>query len=77
VLPALIDDPARLATLFEKADAIVVTRGYQQQLIALKPQVPVIPVDFLIEKQSIDFLLTRIRDLSRAITPKFSPSPLR
>jgi len=62
VIPALIDDRARLETLFEKADAIVVTRGFSQQLMELKPQVPVIPVVFSIEQQSIDFLESRIQE---------------
>lgn len=61
VIPALINDPVRLETLFEKADAIVVTRGFSQQLMALNPKVPVIPVVFSIEQQSIDFLESRIQ----------------
>jgi GntR family transcriptional regulator len=65
VIPALIDDEPRLRTLFEKADAIVVTRGFTQQLLALKPKAPVIPVVFSIEQQSIDYLESRIQELVR------------
>ena len=62
VISALIQDHARVETLFEKADAIVVTRGYEQQLLNLKPKLPVIAVQFSIEQQSIDFLENKIRE---------------
>jgi DNA-binding transcriptional regulator YhcF (GntR family) len=75
VIPALIDDRTRLDTLFEKADAIVVTRGFAQKLLTLKPKVPVIPVEFSIEKQSIDFLERRIQELG--IAQSKTPSAVR
>ena len=60
ILPALIDDDARLQTLLRKADAIVGTRSSYEQLMARQPQVPVVMVVFTIEQQSIDFLRTQI-----------------
>lgn len=60
VMPALIDDAPRLRTLLAKADAIVVTRGYAPALMAHQPQSPVIVVTFTIDRQSIEFLQTRI-----------------
>lgn len=62
IMPALIDDEARVQTLLQKADAIVVTRSCHDQLMALQPHVPVIMVVFTIDQQSIEFLRARIEE---------------
>lgn len=63
VISALFDDEARLKTLVEKADVIVVPLGVSQRLMVLNPRTPVITVAFTIEQQSIDFLAHRIAEL--------------
>ena len=65
IIPALFDDEARLNTLIEKADVIVVPFGVSQRLLALNPRIPVIPIGFTIEQQSIDFLANRITELTK------------
>lgn len=60
ILPAQVDDDARLRLVFAKADALVVTRVTYDRLMQLQPPLPVIIVTFTIDQQSIDFLRTRI-----------------
>ncbi len=50
----------RLPSMLGKADAIIVTRSCHDRLMRLQPQVPVIPVSFTIEQQSIDFVRSRV-----------------
>lgn len=66
IIPSLIDDEARVQTLLDKADAIVVTRVVHQRLVELEPRAPVIMVTFTIEEQSIEFLRGRIWELQAA-----------
>lgn len=68
IMSALIDEAPRLRMVLDKSDAIVVTRSCHPRLEAMHPQVPVIMVTFTIERQSIDFLLNRIKVLS-AVQP--------
>ena len=63
VLPALIEDEARLQTLLAKADAIVVTRSCTQRVQAFHPTQPVISVAYHIDQQSVDFLRSRISEV--------------
>jgi hypothetical protein len=51
-----------LKLLRKKADAIVVTRSCHEQLMTLKPNVPVIMVIFEIDQQSVDFLRAKIEE---------------
>jgi DNA-binding transcriptional regulator YhcF (GntR family) len=62
VLPALVDDEARLHQLLNKADALVVTRSAQARLMEFRPQLPIITVTFTIDQQSIDYLRGRIEE---------------
>jgi DNA-binding transcriptional regulator YhcF (GntR family) len=64
IMPALIDDAARLRMLLTKADAIVVTRSCHGQLMTMQPKMPVIMVAFTIDQQSVDFLRERVATLS-------------
>lgn len=59
ILTMLITDE-RLPSILGKADAIIVTRSCHDRLMSLQPQVPVIPVSFTIEQQSIDFVRSRV-----------------
>ena len=59
ILTMLFSDE-RLPSLLGKADAIIVTRSCHDRLMRLQPQVPVIPVSFTIEQQSIDFVRSRV-----------------
>ncbi len=60
IIPVMLDDKPRLETLLTKADTIVVTRSCYQRLMELQPQVPVIVAEFTLDRQSIDFLQSRI-----------------
>lgn len=62
VLPALVDDEARLQQLLNKADALVVTRSARGRLMEFRPQMPIITITFTIDQQSIDFLRGRIEE---------------
>lgn len=64
VLPALIDDGARLARVLEQADAVVVTRSCRERLLALGLAQPLVTVVFTIDQQSIDFLRQRLQELT-------------
>ncbi len=64
VLPALIDDAARLRQVIARADAVVVTRSCRERLAALDLAQPVVTVVFTIDQQSIDFLRQRLHELS-------------
>jgi DNA-binding transcriptional regulator YhcF (GntR family) len=59
ILTMLFTDE-RLPSMLGKADAIIVTRSCHDRLMHLQPQVPVIPVSFTIEQQSIDFVRSRV-----------------
>ncbi|HEX5689473.1 MAG TPA: GntR family transcriptional regulator [Roseiflexaceae bacterium] len=59
ILTMLIGDE-RLPGMLAKADAIVVTRSCFDRLMGMQPPVPVIPVSFTIEQQSIDFVRSRV-----------------
>ncbi len=59
ILTMLFSDE-RLPSMLGKADAIIVTRSCHDRLMRLQPQVPVIPVSFTIEQQSIDFVRSRV-----------------
>ncbi len=63
IIPALFEEESRLKALLEKADAVVVPIGVSKRLLTLNPSVPVITVAFTIERQSIDFLANRIKEL--------------
>ncbi len=62
IMPVLIDDDARVHTLLQKADAVVVTRSCYEHLMQLQPQASTIMVTFTIDQQSIDFLRARIQE---------------
>ncbi|MSP11641.1 MAG: GntR family transcriptional regulator [Chloroflexi bacterium] len=64
ILPALFNDYLRLETVLAKVDVLVVTRSCHERLMDFHPQVPVITVSFTIEQQSIDFLRSRIQELT-------------
>jgi DNA-binding transcriptional regulator YhcF (GntR family) len=62
ILPALIHEHDRMQVLFNKADAIIVTRSAHDRLVDLQPGSPLITVTFTIDQQSIDFLRGKIQE---------------
>ena len=56
LLPALVEDKARLRSVMDKADALVVTRACLDRVQALQPTIPVISIYYTIDQQSVDYL---------------------
>jgi GntR family transcriptional regulator len=69
VIAVPINDEPRLRLLFQKADAIVVTQICQERLMALAPPAPVIVMTITIDRQSIDFLHSKVAALQAIPVP--------
>ncbi len=61
VIGGLIDDAARVKTILHKADAVVITRAFAEQLMRFKPEIPVVVVTFTVDQQSVEYLNNRIQ----------------